>query len=289
MSLVSVIIPTFNRAHTLGRAIDSVLASDYPHFELIVVDDGSSDGTQELLAGYTSKGQLKVITRENGGVSAARNSGVGASSGDWVAFLDSDDEWFSHKLRTQLEFARQHPMYELIHSQEIWIRNGVRVNPKAHHRKLGGEVFKQCIRQCFISPSTALIKRSLFDELGGFDERFVVCEDYDLWLRVSATKPVGLVEAELIRKYGGHADQLSTQFFAMDLWRLRALDQVLGVQTQLCADDVCAASEFIVKQGSILLSGFYKHDNTEHCQEVEEMVIRAKKTLVENLKCKETL
>lgn len=280
MSLVSVIIPTFNRAHTLGRAIESVLASDYPHFELIVVDDGSSDGTQELLAGYASAGKLKVITRENGGVSAARNSGVRASSGEWIAFLDSDDEWFSHKLRTQLEFAHQHPRYELIHSQEIWIRNGVRVNPRAHHQKLGGDVFKECVQQCFISPSTALLKRSLFEELGGFDERFVVCEDYDLWLRISATRPVGLVEAQLIRKYGGHADQLSTQFFAMDLWRLRALNRLLEEQVNLSSDHVRTASEFIVKQGSILLSGFYKHDNTEHCQEVEEMVIRAKKTLV---------
>lgn len=272
---ISVIIPAYNRAHTLERALNSVYQSDYKDFEVIVVDDGSTDSTQTLLHRLKAEyPNLRVLSQVNRGVSAARNRGVKSAHGDWVAFLDSDDEWFPQKLARQVEFAQNFPQYRLIHSEEIWIRNDVRVNPKRKHRKWAGEVFRECVEMCFISPSTAMIERDYFIELGGFDESFIVCEDYDLWIKASLRGPIGLVSEPLIQKYGGHEDQLSTKFFAMDLWRLRALTNALA-GSEMASWQREFASQQVVKKGTILLTGFYKHNNTEHCQEVSDMVEKA--------------
>lgn len=272
MSEVSVIIPTFNRAHTIIRALDSVFESTFKDFKVIVVNDGSTDETEQLLKNYSKP--ITVIRSENRGVSAARNLGAKTAKSKWLAFLDSDDEWLPHKLQKQMEFVSDHPHYKLVHSDEIWIRNGVRVNPKKHHQKWGGEVFLQCVEQCFISPSTCLIERNFFNELGGFDENFVVCEDYDLWLKASLNHPIGHIARPLIKKYGGHEDQLSTRYFAMDLWRLRALDRLIPIVEE--SERRMAMLQFVIKQGSILLTGFQKHNNTEHCQEVMDMITRAR-------------
>lgn len=272
MSEVSVIIPTFNRAHTILRALDSVFESTFKDFEVIVVDDGSTDETKELLQNYPRP--IGLISCENSGVSTARNLGAQAATSKWLAFLDSDDEWLPQKLQKQLDFVSDHPQYKLLHSDEVWIRNGVRVNPKKRHQKWGGEVFLKCVEQCFISPSTCLIDREFFHQLGGFDESFVVCEDYDLWLRASLCHPIGHINEPLIKKYGGHEDQLSTRYFAMDLWRLRALDRLVPKVSK--EEHKRGVMQFVIRQGSILLTGFQKHNNTEHCQEVIDMITRAR-------------
>ena len=222
--LVSVIIPTYNRGWIVKEAIDSVLDQDFTDYELIVVDDGSDDNTPEILAGYG--GAITILHQSNKGVSSARNCGVAAASGQLIAFLDSDDLWLPGKLSTQVKFFKDHPDAVINQTQERWIRKGVRVNPKQRHHKFSGMIFEHSLALCLVSPSAVMIKKSLFDEVGGFDEQFPACEDYDLWLRVSCRYPVHLIDTPLIIKRGGHADQLS-KAAGLDKYRIQSLVKII--------------------------------------------------------------
>ena len=225
MATVSVIIPTHNRIGSLSIAINSVLDQLYPADEIIVVDDGSTDGTSEWCK--TNHPAVILITQANHGVSHARNRAIEIARGDWVALLDSDDRWFPEKLKVQIEAIQQNPELRLCHCDEHWIRNGKRVNPKHKHRKYGGDVFSHCLPLCAISPSASLLHRSLFSDVGLFDESLPACEDYDLWLRICCQEEVLYVDQALLEKTGGHEDQLSQRYPAMDQYRLIALAKLL--------------------------------------------------------------
>jgi len=222
---VSVIIPTYNRAALVTEALASVLAQTWPDFEVLVVDDGSTDATLSALASFP--GQVMVLTRqERGGVSAARNLGAAAAAGDWLAFLDSDDLWLPEKLSRQVAYMQAHPELCICQTGEIWIRNGVRVNAPLACRQVAGDIFLPSLRRCLVSPSAVMLCRRLFEELGGFDEGLPAAEDYDLWLRIAWRHPVGLMPEPLVIKRGGHADQLSRQW-GLDRFRIRALLKIL--------------------------------------------------------------
>ncbi len=164
---ISVIIPTYNRVETLPRCLDSVLAQSLLANEILVVDDGSDDDTQSLIESRYP--QCRYIRQTNQGVSSARNLGVREARNDWIALLDSDDGWQPNKLERQQQALHKHPEYRLCHTQEIWIRNGVRVNSMKKHAKSGGRIFQRCLPLCVISPSAVLLKRSLLHEVGLFD------------------------------------------------------------------------------------------------------------------------
>ena len=222
--LVSVILPTYNRGWILTEAIDSVLAQDYQDYELIVVDDGSTDNTREILDVY---GQDIIVLRQaNNGVSAARNRGIAAAGGQLVAFLDSDDLWLPRKLSRQVDFFKLNPDAVINQTEEIWIRNGVRVNPKDRHRKPSGMIFERSLELCLVSPSAVMIQKTLFDAVGVFDENLPACEDYDLWLRIGCRYPVHLIDTPLIIKRGGHGDQLS-KAPGLDKFRIRSLEKII--------------------------------------------------------------
>jgi glycosyltransferase involved in cell wall biosynthesis len=223
--VLSVIIPTYNRASVLARAVDSVLAQTCPPDEIIVVDDGSTDHTGDVLAAYGRR--LSVIRQDNGGVSRARNAGIRAASGDLIALLDSDDAWRPKKLEHQMAALTARPDLPLCHTDEIWIRYGVRVNPMQKHQKRGGDIFPDCLPICVISPSSVVLRRAIFDEVGLFDETLPACEDYDLWLRIAYQHEVLFLEEPLLIKYGGHADQLSRQYWGLDRFRVQALVKLL--------------------------------------------------------------
>jgi glycosyltransferase involved in cell wall biosynthesis len=222
--LVSVILPTYNRGWILTEAIDSVLAQEYTDYELIVVDDGSTDNTREILDAY---GQDIIVFRQaNKGVSTARNRGIAEAGGQLVAFLDSDDLWLPRKLLRQVDFFKFNPTAVINQTEEIWIRNGVRVNPKDRHRKPSGMIFERSLGLCLVSPSAVMIRKTLFDAVGVFDESLPACEDYDLWLRISCRYPVHLIDAPLIIKRGGHGDQLS-KAPGLDRFRIQALGKII--------------------------------------------------------------
>ena len=175
MPKVSVIIPTYNRLPMLKEAVNSVLAQHFEDMELIVVDDGSTDGTAEEMKRYG--GRVRLLQHsENRGVSAARNRGVLHAKGKYIAFLDSDDLWVKGKLKTQEAFLDDNPHYPLCYTDEIWIRKGKRVNPMRKHAKYSGWIFEKCLPLCIISPSSAMMRKTLFSKIGLFDEALPVCE-----------------------------------------------------------------------------------------------------------------
>ena len=225
MVSVSVIIPTFNRAHLIGRAIRSVLKQENVPLEVFVIDDGSTDDTEALLG--RNFPSVNYWRQANQGPAAARNLGIEKSSGDWLAFLDSDDEWLPGKLVCQLEYFARNPEIRICQTEEIWIRNGRRVNAMKKHKKYGGFIYDQCLPLCIVSPSAVMIHRSLLEEVGLFDENYPACEDYELWLRIASRHPIGLIETPYIHKYGGHSDQRSREFEAMDRFRIQALQKIL--------------------------------------------------------------
>ena len=268
-SNVSVVIPTFNRGHTLNRAIDSVLGQTLLPSEIIVVDDGSTDGTEELIS--TEYSSVSYIRSENRGVSAARNLGMKAAKSDWFAFLDSDDQWLPHKLEKQFECLSCNRDFKLVHCDELWIRKGKRVNPKAKHQKHGWYIFEQCLSLCAISPSASLVHRTLFDELGCFDETLQACEDYDLWLRVCAVYPVLYVDEPLLIKFGGHEDQLSQKFWGMDRFRVQALRKILRTQN-LTESQRLKASSKLIEKCSVLIGGAKKRGNVQMVRKYQNLI-----------------
>lgn len=226
MTSVSVVIPTFERAHVVGRAVLSVFGQTSPPSEVIVVDDGSSDGTPSVLEAFGDR--IRVLRHpRNLGVAAARNTGVAAALSPLVAFLDSDDWWLPQKLALQVPFLESRPGWVACQTDEIWVRRGVRVNPGLRHRKPLEDVFVPSLRLCLVSPSAVIVRVSLLRELCGFDERLPVCEDYDLWLRIGASHPIPLYPVPLLVKEGGHEDQLSRRYQGMDRFRIYALVKLL--------------------------------------------------------------
>ncbi len=260
---ISVIIPVFDRRATLPRAIDSVLAQHHPACEIIVVDDGSTDDVESLISSRYP--DCIFIQQSNHGVSHARNRGIEAARSDWIALLDSDDEWLPGKLAAQVAKIQRSPGVLFCHTEEIWIRNGKRVNAMKKHAKAGGHIFRRCLPLCVISPSSALLHRSLFDRYGLFDESLPACEDYDLWLRICAHEPVAFVETPQIIKYGGHADQLSRRHWGMDRFRIQALEKII-VSGQLHEGDRQAAIQTLIDKAAILAQGARKRGKQQRAE-----------------------
>ena len=226
MTAVSVVIPTFNRAQEVRRAIFSVLSQTHNHYEIIVVDDGSTDGTGSHLAPLA--GVIKYRAHAtNRGVSAARNTGIKAARYPLISFLDSDDHWLPQKLAIQIRFHEENPDALASQTEELWMRRGRRVNPGRRHRKPSGEIFVPSLRLCLVSPSAVMIRRQLLDEVGLFDESLPACEDYDLWLRIACRHAIHLIERPLVVKEGGRPDQLSATHRGMDRFRIRAMLKIL--------------------------------------------------------------
>ena len=257
---VSVIIPTYNRKNLLKRALHSVSNQTFVPQEIIVVDDGSSDGTKDWVLEQFP--DVRYIYQDNSGVSSARNSGIKEAIGSWIAFLDSDDEWMSNKLEQQKGIINSFQEAWLCHTNEIWIRNGVRVNQMKKHQKYGGNVFENCLDICRISPSSVLIKKEVFEMVGLFDESLKVCEDYDLWLRITSVLPVIFLDEPLITKYGGHSDQLSRVDSGIEKYRIQSLEKILSSNSLSISQSKIALSQ-LIKKLKIFSNGLEKRNKYE--------------------------
>ncbi|MDX9702148.1 MAG: glycosyltransferase family A protein [Candidatus Auribacterota bacterium] len=223
---VSIIIPVYNRQSMLERAITSVLRQTYTAFELIVVDDGSDEPLCEVAEKFADK-RIRFVKQLHKGVSAARNYGVSLARHTHIAFLDSDDEWLDDKLQQQMCFLTGQPAYRICYTGEQWIRHGKTFDHPKSREKFSGYIFEQCLNDCFIGCSTVVMEKSLFVQAGGFDTSLAVCEDYDLWLKISARYPIVLLDNRLIRKHGGHDDQLSRAVWGIDRFRIFSIKNIL--------------------------------------------------------------
>ena len=223
LDTVSVVIPTLNRSDLLKRAISSVLMQTLVPDEIIVVDNGSSDETDIMVSSLFPT--IKYLVERKKGVSAARNRGIRFAQSNWIALLDSDDTWKPNKIEKQLQFANQNKGLRLIHTNEIWYRNGKLLNQMKKHQKSGGNIFEKSLELCCVSPSSSIIKKDVFNDYGFFDEKLEVCEDYDMWIRITAKEEIGYLSEPMVFKYGGHEDQLSKKFWGMDRFRIKSLEK----------------------------------------------------------------
>ena len=219
--LVSVIIPTHDRRALVMEAIDSVRAQSHEPIELIVVDDGSTDGTPERLRAEPGIRLLRID--HTGRPGAVRNAGVAIATGEYIAFLDSDDLWMPDKLTLQMELLRASPGVPIVHSRELWLRDGRPVSQSGQRHRRAGWLFADAVRKCIIGPSTVVLHRDVLGAVGGFREDLEIAEDYELWLRVTVRFPVAYCDRPLVTKRAGHGDQLSERYGQIERFRIDAL------------------------------------------------------------------
>lgn len=261
---ISVVIPTHNRASMVFEAVESVFTQTFKDFELIVVDDGSTDDTASTLAKFGSS--LRFFRQEHRGVSAARNRGIVEARGELIAFLDSDDLWLPEKLSVQASYLRTFLQAALCHTEEIWLRRGRRVNPRRRHAKASGKAFTRLLRESLISPSAVVIRRSILEEAGGFDESLPACEDYALWLKISRTHEIHLIDRPLVVKRGGHHDQLSRTVWGLDRFRVKVL---MGIASDagLTPEDALEVRHVLAEKCRILAAGCRKRGRAGEAEE----------------------
>ena len=256
---ISVVIPTLNRINTLQRALDSVINQTYKPAEIIVVDNGSSDGTLKFLREQYPK--ITILTEKKIGVSSARNKGIKQSINQWIALLDSDDAWHPRKLEIQtsmLDSALKE--YNLVHTDEVWFRNNKHINQMKKHKKQGGYIFERCLSLCCISPSSVLFKKNILDKVGLFDESLPVCEDYDMWLKICSSEEVLFAQDKLTYKYGGHKDQLSKSYWGMDRFRIKSIENIIK-NFDLTYKQKKQAKKELIKKLKIIINGAFKRNN----------------------------
>lgn len=258
---ISVIIPTCNRGYRLRRAVESVLGQLVLPKEIIVVDDGSTDLTKMNVDTWRKRSKIPLIYhyQENQGPAAARNTGIRLASGHFIAFLDSDDEWHADKIKLQFKLLKGEPSSLVSHTRERWLRNGKHLNQKAVHQPQEGDIFEQSLKLCCVGMSTVMVRKTLFERYGFFDETLRCCEDYDLWLRISPFEPFLLVDKRLTIKHGGREDQVSSRYRqGMDRFRIQALANLIET-ANLSAEKRSAACRELVRRCCIYSKGCLKH------------------------------
>jgi glycosyltransferase involved in cell wall biosynthesis len=205
MPKVSVIIPTYNREKLIGRAIESVLAQTYTDFEIIVVDDGSKDNTKVVVQQY--KGNIKYVYQPNGGSSSARNRGIKESTGEYIAFLDSDDIWIQEKLAIQVDILDRNKNIGIVCSRmPIFDKEGRQIGFKPQEHI--GKDFNELIAQWGDLPtSTVMTRRECFDKAGLFDTSLKTVQDFDMWLRIARQYDIYEYKDQCLARYFRHGVQ----------------------------------------------------------------------------------
>ena len=271
---ISIVIPTYNRCELLKRAINSVLDQTINVREIIIVDNGSTDNTYGMISSLFP--EITYIYEKRKGVSIARNLGIKNCNSTWIAFLDSDDAWMPQKLERQLFFTNNNnKKYRLIHTNEIWYKNHKFQNQLKKHEKSGGDIFKKSLELCCISPSSTLIKKKLFDKIGYFDESFEVCEDYELWLRVSSKIKIHFLEDKLTIKHGGHCGQLSRKHWGMDRFRIMAIEKNI-LNNWFNEEQKIHAIKDLISKIKIILNGAKNRNNKKIFNQYQKKLFKWK-------------
>ncbi len=279
MTGISVIIPTYNRASLLLRALNSVKRQTLSCEEIIVVDDGSEDSTRECVLSFIEKCEIPVryLYQNNQGPAAARNIGIRKARYPYLAFLDSDDHWKRKKLAIQYKLFTDNPDALVAHTQESWLRRGQHLNQKKIHKPRNGDIFQHCLQLCAVGMSTIMVKKKLFEKVGMFDEKLRCCEDYDLWLRISSRCPFFLAETPLTIKEGGREDQVSYQYrVGMDRLRIGSILSLLHNEV-LSMGQKKSALEELHRKCFIYGKGCVKHDRKHEGRSYLELAEWSKK------------
>lgn len=224
---VSVITPTYNRADFLGEAIDSMLAQTFDDFEMIIVDDGSTDGTRALVEQYSDDPRIRCFFQENQGQSVARNLGIGKSTGEFICFLDSDNVWLPERLERSLAAFEGDPSADIVYADNITIDEHGREIGRDAMPRYSGRITHQLLKDNFVSINTTMIRRHCLEAMGGFSPDDRLAEDYSLWLRLSTRYAFRYVP-EFWSKYRVMDDQISSDKDKRFWSNERLLRQFLG-------------------------------------------------------------
>jgi glycosyltransferase involved in cell wall biosynthesis len=190
---ISVVIPTFNRLELLKQSLDSVRRQTFRDFEIIVVDDGSTDGTWEWLQGQED---LRSLRQPNSGIAASRNNGAAAARGRWFAFLDHDDLWAPEKLQIQADFIEDNPDVALVAA--LHVRLGKRYSIPSRPTWIKGDLLEKVFSESFIHTSSVVIKRDVFEKIGGFPTQYRFADEFDVWLKIARDYPIAFVDSPLV-------------------------------------------------------------------------------------------
>ncbi len=275
--LVSVIIPVYNRFELAKEAVSSVLGQTFRDIEVIIVDDGSIDMTSLLPTYYNDDLRVKYIKIKHSGMPGfVRNRGVDIAQGKYIAFLDSDDLWVSRKIEKQIKYLEKNPSCRIVHTRETWIRNGKTVSQSGFKHKRSGNIFSDALEKCIIGPSTVLMEKSLYSELGGFDEDLEIAEDYELWLRLCNSNSVGYIDEPMITKRAGHGDQLSEKYGQIEIFRIRGLQNLVEQKYFSLANQKPAEQE-LARKCRIYAAGCRKRRKIEEAEIHESIAARYRK------------
>lgn len=206
---VSIIIPTYNRADFLPESVGSVLAQTFRNFEILIVDDGSTDNTREILKSYLSDVRIKYFYQENQGQSVARNLALKHARGEFICFLDSDNAWFPEKLSEQLSIMDSHPEIDIVYGDAVTIDEFGNEISRQNMKRYSGLIAKYMVKDNIVSMNTTMARYRCFVELGGMSGKRRVADDYDLWLRFSS-RFVFHHEPRFWAKYRVMRDQISS-------------------------------------------------------------------------------
>ena len=207
--IVSVIIPVYNGEKYISKTLDSVLGQTYNHIEIVIVNDGSLDNSEQVIQQYMSLGNVKYFYQENRGVAAARNYGIQQAAGELIAFVDQDDIWLPDKLEKQIRLMLIDTDLALVHGRIDFINeDGLRIEPLWSHPEVSGNCFKQMFSGNKIAMLTVLVKKESLVAAGMFDERIAITDDYDIWLKISYANRIGFID-EPIACYRYHGENTS--------------------------------------------------------------------------------
>lgn len=272
--LVSVIIPVYNRYELLKEAVSTVMGQSFTDFELIVVDDGSTDMTSTIQLYYKKDPRFIYKKIEHNGMPGfVRNTGVKEAKGTYLAFLDSDDLWMKSKLEKQVQFLKSNPGIRLVHTRERWIRSGKEISQKGQNYQRSGMIFSDALVKCIIGPSTVVLEKELFLETGGFREDLEIAEDYELWLKVTDRNEAGYIDEPLITKRAGHGEQLSGKYGQIEIFRIRALYDLVEAK-YFTGPHLKQARQELARKSRIYAAGCRKRGRYEEGARYEKLARR---------------
>lgn len=235
---VTAVIPVYNCEKYIGEALESALAQTYPLHEILVVDDGSTDGTREALRPYWDS--IVYVYQKNAGEAAARNTGIRRASGEYIAFLDADDAWLAEKLRLQIEYFEAHPEIGLVYTDMTTfddagvLDKSVRISRRRTFHS--GKIFPFLFREVLFCPSSVVFRKTCAEKVGGFDESFLIGCDYEMWLRMARRFEFGYVDRPLVM-YRQHANMSSRKMGQIPQngvpWQAKVLNRTLELYPEV--------------------------------------------------------